>query len=117
MVLHVFADTGNEPNCGHLSCSKSKIPMSESTLGYASQKIDRFESCSYLIGDNSTVFTVHVVLQIKWENLSGCLTNLLGHGSYGDVWEAHYHSAPVAVKTIKIETTPSSLHQTLTQFK
>ena len=58
-----------------------------------------------------------LLLQIKWDNLSGCLTNLLGHGSYGDVWEAHYHSAPVAVKTIKIEATGASLHRVLTQFK
>lgn len=56
-------------------------------------------------------------VQIKWEELAPTLVKLLGSGSFGQVYEAYLHSAPMAVKIIKLEAEDINLKQALIRFK
>ena len=42
-------------------------------------------------------------LQLCWEEIKPTLVTKLGQGSFGQVYEGWYHSAPMAVKIINVD--------------
>ena len=44
-----------------------------------------------------------VCLQLCWEEIKPTLVTKLGQGSFGQVYEGWYHSAPMAVKIINVD--------------
>lgn len=45
------------------------------------------------------------------------LIRKIGSGSFGQVFEAYFHCAPMAVKIINIDGDPAELPRTLLRFK
>jgi len=45
----------------------------------------------------------HRHLQLCWEEIKPTLVTKLGQGSFGQVYEGWYHSAPMAVKIINVD--------------
>lgn len=74
-----------------------------------------------LLGQHVSLHTldssVHCLAQIDWAELQPTLVKWLGGGSFGQVFEAYWRSAPAAVKVIKLDTDDSSLQLTLFRFK
>ena len=56
-------------------------------------------------------------LQIKWEDLKPTLLRKLGSGSFGQVFEAYYHSAPMAVKIMNLDGDAGAIAAGLLRFK
>jgi len=44
-----------------------------------------------------------VCLQLCWDEIKPTLVTKLGQGSFGQVYEGWYHSAPMAVKIINVD--------------
>lgn len=42
--------------------------------------------------------------QVQWEDVAPTLVRKLGSGSFGQVYEAYYCSAPMAVKVLNIDS-------------
>ena len=55
--------------------------------------------------------------QIDWAELQPTLVKKLGNGSFGQVYEAYLHSAPMAVKVIKMDSDEDNLKLKLIRFK
>lgn len=55
--------------------------------------------------------------QIDWKDLQRNLVRKLGNGSFGQVYEAYYHSAPMAVKIIKIDNDEENIKFKIMRFK
>ena len=55
--------------------------------------------------------------QIDWAELQPTLVKKLGNGSFGQVYEAYLHSAPMAVKVIKMDNDEDNLKLKLIRFK
>jgi len=56
--------------------------------------------------------------QIRWEDLAPTLVRKLGSGSFGQVYECHFHCAPMAVKIITLDDDTQAVDpQTLLRFK
>lgn len=53
-------------------------------------------------------------LQLCWEEIKPTLVTKLGQGSFGQVYEGWYHSAPMAVKIINVDRCSGvQLHQSI----
>lgn len=56
-------------------------------------------------------------LQISWESLKPTIVRKIGNGSFGQVFEVYYHSAPMAIKIINIDGDATALPGALLRFK
>ena len=56
-------------------------------------------------------------MQIRWEELKPTLVRKIGSGSFGQVYEAYYHCAPMAVKILQLDGDVTALPDALLRFK
>lgn len=47
--------------------------------------------------------SIPVAVQLCWDKIKPTLVTKLGQGSFGQVYEGWYHSAPMAVKIINVD--------------
>ena len=58
-----------------------------------------------------------LAVQIRWEELKPTLVRKIGSGSFGQVYEAYYHCAPMAVKILQLDGDVTALPDALLRFK
>lgn len=64
----------------------------------------------YSMRHNCGQLSYSVAVQLCWDKIKPTLVTKLGQGSFGQVYEGWYHSAPMAVKIINVDRCTGELY-------